>query len=52
MHDVMESQGGYICQETLSQRLVPESPAGGSHTEEHTVDGLRVTLGVATVPSR
>ena len=52
VHEVMESQGGYIRQETLSQRLLAESPAQGAHTEEHTVDGLQVTLGVATVPSR
>jgi isoleucyl-tRNA synthetase len=43
---VMEAWGEYIRQETLSVSLIAGPPPAGAHTEEHTVDGRRVTLAV------
>lgn len=46
LDEVMEVHGGFIRQETLSRRLVDEQPPSEAYTEDHTIDGLDVTLAV------
>jgi isoleucyl-tRNA synthetase len=46
LNEVMEAHGGFIRQETLSRRLVDGPPGPEAYTEDHTIDGLDVTLGV------
>ena len=43
---MVSAHGDYICQETLSRELVNGAPARDAHTENHSVDGIQMTLGV------
>jgi isoleucyl-tRNA synthetase len=43
---VMVNFAGYICAETLSTALLPEQPPVDIYSEEQTVDGIKLTLGV------
>jgi isoleucyl-tRNA synthetase len=44
--EVLETWDSYIRAETLSTRLVPGLPDGSAYTEEHKVDGEKLTLAV------
>ena len=46
LDDVIAAHGDYIAQETLSRRLVNETPPEGAYVEAHVVDGIEVTIGV------
>ena len=46
LDEVMDAHGGFIREETLSRRLVDGQPALEAYTEDHTIDGLDVTLAV------
>ena len=46
LDEVVSAHGDYICQETLSRELVNGAPARDAHTENHSVDGIQMTLGV------
>ena len=52
LQQVMESHGSYISAETLSRQLLPQAPTPEAHTEDHEMDGLRVSLGVVAVSSQ
>ena len=43
---MIAAHGDYIRQETLSNRLLKESPAEGAYTKTDRVNGFEVTLGV------
>jgi isoleucyl-tRNA synthetase len=43
---VLEAWDSYIRAETLSTRLVPVLPDASAYTEEHKVDGEKLTLAV------
>jgi isoleucyl-tRNA synthetase len=46
MGDVMRAWGDYIRAETLSNELVAQAPPPDAYSENHTVDGASITLGV------
>ena len=44
--EVLRIHNEYICQETLSNEIVPDAPPKDAYTEEHDLDGVKITLGV------
>ena len=43
---VIAAFGGYVAQETLSNRLLEAVPDSGAYVQEYQIDGIKVTLGV------
>jgi len=46
---VMRNYADYICQETLTEKLVAGAPEDGAKVEKQTVEGMEVMLGVKRV---
>ncbi len=44
--EAIQVWSAYIQNETLSTQLLPEAPADTAYTEEHTIEGMRLLLGV------
>ncbi len=49
--DALDSFSSYICQETLTTRLLREAPPSAAYSERHKLGGAEVAIGVIKVKS-